>query len=101
MDLRPERAGELLHGGQRIVGSVTARVVAPVDAVFDVLEESGAAMRSQAEALQAAARALDETAALVRTQAEIYERAIHTLRQPTEMVKSAVGPDRRHRAGDP
>jgi hypothetical protein len=89
MDVNPEHAGrDLLHEGQRLVGSVTSRVVAPIDGVFDMLEASAVSMRRQAEAMQAAARALEESARLMKTQAEIYERTIHSLRQPTDFVKS-------------
>ena len=85
---------DILHEGQHLVGSVTARVVAPVDAVFDVLEGSSTTLLRQAEALEAAARALEETAVLMKTQAQMYERAIHTLRQPTELVKAVTDADR-------
>ena len=63
---------------------------APVDAVFDLLEQSGAALRKQAESLSESARALEQAAELVRAQAELYERTIRTLRRPSELVKSAA-----------
>jgi hypothetical protein len=59
--------------------------------VFDLLEQSGAAMRGQAEALQAAGRALDETAALIERQAELFEATIGALRQPADFARSAAG----------
>jgi hypothetical protein len=68
---------------------------APVDAVFDLLEQSGAALRKQAEALSESARALEQAAELVRAQAQLYERTVHTLRRPSELVKSAAGIERR------
>lgn len=67
------------------------RAFAPVDAVFDVLEQSGAALRKQAEALSESARALEQAAELVKAQAELYERTIQTLRRPSELVKTAAG----------
>ena len=72
-----------------------SRAFAPVDAVFDLLEQSGAALRKQAESLSESARALEQAAELVRAQAELYERTIHTLRRPSEMVKNAARVERR------
>ena len=71
------------------------RAFAPVDAVFDLLEQSGAALRKQAEALSESARALEQAAELVRAQAELYESTIRTLRRPGELVKTAAGVERR------
>ena len=63
----------------------------PVDAVFDLLEESGATLRRQAEALEAAGGALEETAGLMKHQAELFERTIGTLRQPAELARGGRG----------
>lgn len=99
----PDLSGrELLRECQRLVESVAERerrmqsdlagyAFAPVDAVFNLLEESGATLRRQAEALEAAGRALEETAALMATQAELFERAIGTLRQPADLARAASG----------
>jgi len=65
--------------------------------VFDLLEETGATLRRQAEALAAAGSALEETAGLMKHQAEIFERTISTLRQPADLAKAATGLDRRPR----
>ena len=70
------------------------RVAAPFDAVFDLLEESGSTLRSQAEALEAAGRALQEAASLMKRQADMFERTIGTLRQPAELAKLAAGLER-------
>jgi hypothetical protein len=99
---------ELLHECHRLLEGVVERerrlqsdlagyAFAPVDAVFDLLEESGATLRSQAEALEAAGRALEETAALMQRQAELFERTIRTLRQPADLVKAASGTKPRRR----
>ena len=109
----PELSGrELLHECQRLLDGVVERerrlqsdltgyVLAPVDAVFDLLEESGATLRRQSEALEAAGRALGETAALMQSQAELFERAIGTLRQPAELARATSGahPRKRPRRG--
>jgi hypothetical protein len=70
---------------------------APVDAVFDLLEQSGAALRKQAEALSESARALEQAAELVRAQAQLYEGAVRALRRPTELVKTAARVERQSR----
>ena len=70
---------------------LATRIAAPFDAIFDLLEESGATMRSQAEALESAGRALQEAAMLMKTQAELFERTVGTLRKPEELAKSAAG----------
>ena len=51
---------EVVERERRMQKELTGRLVAPVDAVFDLLEEAGAALRRQAEALEAAGRALEE-----------------------------------------
>ena len=73
----------------------TSRVLAPVDALFDLLEETGSTLRRQAEALQAAGRALEETAELMAGQAEMFERTVGTLRVPADIAKAAAGSGRR------
>ena len=74
---------------------VAGVVLAPMDAVFDLLEESGVMLREQAQALQTAGRALEETAGLVKTQAELFERTIAALREPAERAKMVAGLPRR------
>lgn len=82
---------EVIERERALQREVAGRLLAPVDAVFDLLEQSGLMLRRQAEALEAAGRALEDTAALVKTQAELFERTISTLREPTEFAKAAVG----------
>jgi len=74
--------------------SLAARLAAPVDAVFDLLEESGATLRRQAEALESAGRALEETATLMKRQAELFEGTIARLREPAELAKTVAGLER-------
>lgn len=83
---------------ERLLGSeLAARILAPVDAVFDLLEQSGATLRKEAEALESAGRALQETAGLMKRQAELFEQTIGVLREPAELAKAAAGLDRRPR----
>jgi hypothetical protein len=74
-------------------------LAAPVDTVFDLLEETALILRRQSEALESAGRALEETAGLFRRQAEMFERSIGTLRQPAELAKAAAGLERRPTRG--
>jgi hypothetical protein len=98
-----QRQLELMQGvierERQLQKELTGRVVAPVDAVFDLLEETGATLRRQAEALEAAGRALEETAGLMKHQAQLFEQTISTLRQPTELAKAATGLPSRKGAG--
>jgi hypothetical protein len=76
---------------QRLIGS---RLIEPVEAGFDLLEDSAATLRRQSETLGSAAKALQETAQLMTQQAELFERTIHTLRQPVTLARSAAGIER-------
>lgn len=97
MQRQLELVEDLIERERRLQREVTSRMIAPLDAIFDLLEQSGAAMRRQAEAIEAAGRALEDTAALMRGQAELFEQTVATLRQPTELAKAAAGLERRPR----
>jgi hypothetical protein len=71
------------------------RVLAPVDAGFDLLEENGRLLREQAQALETSGRALEESAGLVKRQAELFDRMISAVREPAERAKAVVGLERR------
>jgi ABC-type transporter Mla subunit MlaD len=90
-----ELVTEVLEREQGLRREIAKQLVAPVDAVFDLLEQSGATLRRQAESIEAAGRALEETAALMKDQAELFSRTIGTLRQPAEVARAAAGLDRR------
>lgn len=91
MQRQLELVQELIERERKLQRQVTGRLVAPFDVIFDLLEENGAMLRSQAEALEAAGQALENAARLVTTQAELFERTIGMLRQPTELAKAAAG----------
>jgi hypothetical protein len=99
MQRQLELMQELIERERRLQKELMAQLVAPVDAVFDLLEESAATLRRQAEALAAAGRALDETATLAQSQAELFERTIGALRQPTELAKAAAALERPRKGG--
>jgi len=99
MQRQVELLQELLERERRIQGEVIGRVFGPIDAIFDLLEQSGATFRRQSEALEEAARALEETAKLMRAHAELFERTIRVVREPAELAKSAAGVKRRSGGG--
>jgi hypothetical protein len=88
---------QLVDRQQKLQRDIAGHLLAPGDALFDLLEESGAMVARQAEALEAAGAALAETAALMRRQAELFERSVGALRKPMELAKSAAGVEPRRR----
>jgi len=106
---RPELPGELVRASQRqlellqeildverrLQGGLVGGLLAPVESVFDLLQESGATLRKQAEAMESAGAALQEAAGMMKAQAELFERLIATLRQPTDIARAATGASRR------
>ena len=75
------------------------RMLAPLDATFDLFEQSGAMLANQADALEAASGALQQTAELMRSQAVLFEQTVRTLREPLKLVKAAAGPEAPDREG--
>lgn len=97
MQRQLELVQEVLERERRIQKQLAGHLLAPVDAIFDLLEQTGGMLRSQAEALETAGQALEETAGLMKTQAELFERTIGALREPAELAKQAAGLERRVR----
>jgi chromosome condensin MukBEF complex kleisin-like MukF subunit len=95
MQRQIELVQEVIERERNLQRELAGRVIAPVDAIFNMLEETGVMLRKQAETLEAAGRALEETAGLVKTQAELFDRTIGVLREPTELAKVAAGLERR------
>jgi hypothetical protein len=81
----------LLERERELQKQVMGRLLAPVDAGFDLLEENGRMLREQAQALETAGRALQESAGLVKRQAELFDRAIAALRTPAERARAVAG----------
>jgi hypothetical protein len=94
-----ELVQEVIDGERRWQGELAGRLLAPLDAGFDLLEQTAASLRQQAEALQSAGRALEESAGMMKSQAELFERAIGVLREPAELARQAAGLERRAKAG--
>ena len=64
MQRQLELVQEVIERERRLQTQLAGHLLAPVDVIFDLLEESGSMLRGQAEALEAAGRALEETARL-------------------------------------
>jgi hypothetical protein len=86
---------EIVSAQQRLQGNLVDGLLGPVEAVFDLLAESGATMRKQAETMESAGRALQDTATLMKQQAELFERVISVVRQPTDVARAAAKATRR------
>lgn len=91
MQRQAELFQEVLDRERALQAGIVRRAFRPLDAVFDLLEESGSALRSQAEAIEEAARALEQAAVLMKLQADLFARTIKTLREPAHAVKSLAG----------
>jgi hypothetical protein len=99
MQRQLEIVQNVLDREQRIQRQLLTRVFGPFDAVFDLLEQSAAAVGKTAEALNQSARAMEQAAELMKVQADLMGRTLQTLREPAELAKAAAGLDRRSRKG--
>jgi hypothetical protein len=95
MQRQLELVQEVIERERRLQQELLTRTLAPFDAVFELLEQSAAALRRQAEALNASAQALEQAAGMIELQAELFERTIRTLREPAEIAKAAAGMKKR------
>jgi signal transduction histidine kinase len=86
---------DVLERERKLQREVLGHVFAPIDALFDLLEQSAGMIRQQAEALDQAAQALEQTALLMKTQAELFERGVHTIRGPADLARSVAGLEER------
>ena len=96
-----ELVEELIARERRLQRQAASQLLAPVDAVFELLEASTRTLRKQGEALEAAGRALEETAGLVKAQAALFEGAVGTLREPSDRARAAIGLEPRARRKAP
>jgi len=91
MQRQLELVQEVVERERKLQGEVFGHLLDPIDAVFDLLEESGKTFRAQADALEEASAALGQTAKLMQTQAEIYEGTIKALREPADLARRVAG----------
>ena len=91
MQRQLELLQEVVERERTLQADLAGRLLDPLDAVFDLLEESGKTFRAQADALEEASAALEQTARLMQTQAEIYEGTIKALREPAALARRMAG----------
>ena len=92
-----ELVQEIVERERSLQAEVFGHLLDPIDAVFDLLEESGKTFRAQADALEEASAALGQTAQLMQKQAEIYEGTIRALREPADVARRVAGAKPRKR----
>jgi hypothetical protein len=83
---------ELVERERRMQRDLADRMLAPVDAVFDLLGQSSQMLQQQAEALASAGRALEDAARVMRHQADMFDQTVGALREPVKLMKAAAGP---------
>ena len=98
MQRQLELVQEVVERERNLQAEVFGHLLDPIDAVFDLLEESGKTFRAQADALEEASAALEQTAKLMQTQAEIYEGTIRALREPADLARKVAGAKPRKRS---
>lgn len=81
--------------------AVLGGVLAPAGVLLEVLDQSAAAMRTQAKAFDAAATSFRQASDVLELQASLLERAGESLREPTQVLKAAGGIVRRDRDRGP
>jgi hypothetical protein len=62
-----------------------------MESVVEVLDQTPAAMRAEAQTFQAAALSFKQAAEVLEAEAAVMERAIKTRRLPTDLLKSIGG----------
>src|SRR5665213_1441872 len=95
MQHQAEMVQEVIERERTMQGDLAGRIFGPIDALFDLLADTGVTLRRPADTLEAAGAALQQPAALMKRQAEMFERSVEALRQPSELAKRATGVKRK------
>jgi hypothetical protein len=82
---------ELIEGVVSRQVELERHLLAPLNVVIDSLEKTSLAMRTQADAFNAAAAAFKQSAELLELQAATLEHATEALRDPAKFMRSAGG----------
>ena len=80
---------ETLQRQLRFERDLAARMLEPVTIVFEALSQTSSAMRTQAEAMQAASTALKQAGDVLEMQAAMIDRAMSPIREPTAFLRAA------------
>ena len=68
---------------------VARQVLAPVGVALDAMDQTAAAMRTQAQAFDAASQAFRQASELLELQAALVEQAANAMRDPTAILRQA------------
>jgi hypothetical protein len=91
MQRQLELVQEVIERERNLQAQLAGHLLNPIDAVLNLLEESGRTFKAQADALEQASAALAQTATLMQTQADIYESTIRALREPADLALRVAG----------
>jgi ABC-type transporter Mla subunit MlaD len=72
-----------LRGQMEVQQELLQRLLAPINALLDVLEQASTALRSQAQALKDASTSFERVAELLESQATLFEHATSAIRRST------------------
>ena len=70
---------------------LAGQILAPLNVLVDVLDQSASAMRAQAAAFDAAAMSFKQASDLLEVQATLLDQAARSMRDPTQALKAAGG----------
>lgn len=94
-----QQQAELLEQGLRrqveFEKELVERMLGPVTVLLELLDQSAAAMRTQAQAFEAAAASFGQASELLELQASLLEGAGRSLRDPAGVLRAAGGAVRR------
>ena len=97
MQRQLELLQEVVERERNLQAQLAGNLLDPIDALLNLLEESGRTFRAQAEALEEASAALEQTARLMKSQADNYDTAIRALREPADLARRVAGAKPRQR----
>ena len=70
---------------------LAGRFLAPVNVLIDAMDQTSTAMRTQAQAFDAASASFKQASELLEVQASLIERSVQAMRDPAEFVRAAGG----------
>jgi hypothetical protein len=90
-----QRQAELVEQGLRrqldFERDIAGRLLAPINVLIDAMDQTSTAMRTQAQAFDAASASFKQASELLELQAGLIERSVQALRDPAEFIRAAGG----------
>ena len=81
-------AAPIASGPEQVGRRLAGPIVAPFAVMLEAIDQTSAAMRTQAQALEAAAEAFAQASSLLDLQASLLEHAVETVRDPAAALKA-------------